>query len=362
MITESRGDLLKANTTAIVNTVNCVGVMGKGIALQFKRRYPTMFAAYEQACKKGDVAIGRMLVYPTGELDGAEYVINFPTKVHWRSPSKIEYIDAGLADLVRVVEELRIDSIAIPPLGAGNGGLAWQDVEPRIVSAFTHLPNVTAVIYPPTQASRTLDAPQRLRVTWGRAVLLELVRRYAAQRRELEPWEDASGTSPLEIQKLMYFADRLEPGLKLAFAPGRYGPYSERVRHVLQAMEGGYTTGFGDGTAKVLDYKPVELTSRGVAELDVYLASPDAPRVKSIVDAVLQSVEGFEGPYGLELLASTHWVARMEAACDPITAATAVRSWTRRKGRIYTEYHVSVALRHLQEQQHAHPELTVPVL
>jgi O-acetyl-ADP-ribose deacetylase (regulator of RNase III) len=149
MISYGDGDLLQADTDALVNTVNCVGVMGKGIALQFKRGYPHMFDAYQKACKRGDVVIGRMFLYETGQLDGPAYIINFPTKRHWRSPSHLDYIDAGLTDLVRVVRELEITSIAIPPLGAGNGGLDWRDVEPRLVEAFADLPEVQAVLYAP---------------------------------------------------------------------------------------------------------------------------------------------------------------------------------------------------------------------
>ncbi|AMC61821.1 hypothetical protein RN09_0073 [Mycobacterium tuberculosis variant africanum] len=160
MITYGSGDLLRADTEALVNTVNCVGVMGKGIALQFKRRYPEMFTAYEKACKRGEVTIGKMFVVDTGQLDGPKHIINFPTKKHWRAPSKLAYIDAGLIDLIRVIRELNIASVAVPPLGVGNGGLDWEDVEQRLVSAFQQLPDVDAVIYPhqvdlaPSRASK----------------------------------------------------------------------------------------------------------------------------------------------------------------------------------------------------------------
>lgn len=117
MITYGSGDLLRADTEALVNTVNCVGVMGKGIALQFKRRYPKMFTAYEKACKRGEVTIGKMFVVDTGQLDGPKHIINFPTKKHWRAPSKLAYIDAGLIDLIRVIRELNIASVAVPRWG-----------------------------------------------------------------------------------------------------------------------------------------------------------------------------------------------------------------------------------------------------
>jgi len=152
MITYGAGDLLQADTDVLVNTVNCVGVMGKGIALQFKRRYPDMFDAYQKACKRGEIAIGKMFVYETGQLDGPVYIVNFPTKKHWRAPSQLAYIDAGLTDLIRVIRDLKITSIAVPALGAGNGGLDWREVEPRLVDAFAALPEVRVVVYTPAAA------------------------------------------------------------------------------------------------------------------------------------------------------------------------------------------------------------------
>jgi O-acetyl-ADP-ribose deacetylase (regulator of RNase III) len=152
MIAYATGDLLQAQAEALVNTVNCVGVMGKGIALQFKRQYPENFHAYEKACKRGEVTIGRMFVTETGHLDGPRYLINFPTKDHWRRLSRLSDIDTGLIDLVRVLRDLDIRSVAVPPLGAGNGGLDWAQVEPRIIEALQQVPAVHATIYLPCAA------------------------------------------------------------------------------------------------------------------------------------------------------------------------------------------------------------------
>jgi O-acetyl-ADP-ribose deacetylase (regulator of RNase III) len=149
MITYATGDLLQADAEALVNAVNCVGVMGKGIALQFKRRYPDNFQAYERACTRDEVSIGTMFVTETGHFDGPRYVINFPTKTHWRGPSRLSYIDAGLVDLIRVLRDDKIRSVAIPPLGVGNGGLDWVQVERRLIEALQQVPGVRAIIYPP---------------------------------------------------------------------------------------------------------------------------------------------------------------------------------------------------------------------
>ena len=132
MIDYRNGDILKDESEALVNTVNCVGVMGRGIALQFKDAYAGNFKEYAIACKRGDVKPGEMLVYETNELTGPRYIINFPTKRHWRGKSRIEDIKSGLKGLTEVLRQKRIHSVAIPPLGSGLGGLNWADVRPLI--------------------------------------------------------------------------------------------------------------------------------------------------------------------------------------------------------------------------------------
>ena len=149
MIEEVRGNLLAADADTLVNAVNTVGVMGKGIALQFKRAYPEMFNAYVDACNAGEVKIGKMHVWSTGSPTGPRFIINFPTKRHWRSPSRIEYVDDGLQDLVKVVRDRKIQSVAIPPLGAGNGGLNWAQVRPRIIAAFERMPDIRVLLFEP---------------------------------------------------------------------------------------------------------------------------------------------------------------------------------------------------------------------
>ncbi|WP_306204190.1 type II toxin-antitoxin system antitoxin DNA ADP-ribosyl glycohydrolase DarG [Actinoplanes sp. RD1] len=346
MINSAEGDLLAADVEALVNTVNCVGVMGKGLALQFKRRYPGVFRKYEQACRNGDVRTGHMHVVVTDELHGPRYVINFPTKKHWRSPSRLEYIDQGLTDLVRTIRELGITSIAIPPLGAGNGGLHWPDVAALIERHLGALPDVDVQLFAPATGPRPIEGRPDIRMTWGRAVLIDLLQSYVTRRAAAEPWEDQAGASHLEIQKLMYFANEIEPALRLSFTPGRYGPYSERVRHLIQEMEGSLLMGHGDGSAAVLSLEPIAPTERARTELANYQESERGPAEQALVHKVLEQVAGFEGPYGLELLASTHWVVHHDRATDD--AAERVRGWTKRKGRIFTDAHVSVAYDHLQ--------------
>jgi O-acetyl-ADP-ribose deacetylase (regulator of RNase III) len=288
-----------------------------------------------------------MFVVPRETLDGPSYVINFPTKKHWRGRSRLTDISKGLDDLVRVIRDLGIRSVAVPPLGTGNGGLSWRDVEPRIRAAFEKLPDVDVHLFSPSNAVRSL-APRALGMTWGRAAILLLMDAYVYRRRAQEPWEDPTGVSHLEIQKLMYFADIVEPRLNLRFAPGRYGPYSDVVRHQLQDMEGAFLQGLGDGSALALNLDPLTPLP-GAVEAAAKFEGPAGPIQETIVEPVMHIIEGFEAPYGVELLASTHWVVDREDAADPDAAAKAVRHWTNRKSKIFTNHHVATAFDHLRE-------------
>lgn len=149
MLELKQGNLLEEKTEALVNTVNCVGVMGKGIALQFKQAFPETFKQYKKACDAGEVQPGQMFTVPTGNLFNPRYIINFPTKRHWKGKSRLEDIKTGLKALVEEVKRLEIQSIAIPPLGCGNGGLDWAVVKPLIIGAFADLPDVKVLIFEP---------------------------------------------------------------------------------------------------------------------------------------------------------------------------------------------------------------------
>lgn len=344
MITESSGNLLAADVDALVNTVNTVGVMGKGIALQFKRAYPDMFADYQRAAKAGTVQRGKMHVWPTGSMSGPRYVINFPTKGHWRVPSRLPDIESGLRDLVDVVRSLEIRSIAIPPLGAGNGGLEWSLVEPLIRRAFAELPDVDVRVYAPhgaPPAKAMPDATRTPRMTPGRAALVQILARYMRA---------SVSASPIEAQKLMYFLQEAGQPLRLRFEKGLYGPYADNLRHVLREVEGHYLTGYGDGSARVLDSEPIELLPGAEAESSA-LVDAD-PEMRERIERVLELAEGFESMYSMELLASVHWVAKTNADArrDPNEAARLVQQWTPRKRGLFTDRHVAIAWETLQER------------
>ncbi len=342
MIRETHGNLLADDADALVNTVNTVGAMGKGIALQFKRAYPEMFRAYEKAAKAGELHVGQVHVWDTGALDGPRYILNFPTKRHWRAPSRLEDIRAGLVDLVRVVQELGITSIALPPLGCGNGGLDWSVVAPLIWDAFTPLAGAVDVrVYAPEGAPPAREMINRTKapaLTPVRAALLSLMTAY----QEIA-WE---WPGVIDTQKLAYFLQMSGEAMRLDFEKGPYGPYADNLRKTLSLMEGHYILGFGDGSARPLDAEPLEVTDAARAALGATVATASATqdRTRRVVDLI----QGFESTYGLELLASVHWAATQAGALNPEAAREYIRSWTRRKAGLFAEDHVQTAWKALE--------------
>jgi len=350
MITSATGDILKADVEAVVNTVNTVGVMGKGLALQFKRRYPENFTIYKRACDAGDVKVGSMFVTRTDQLTGPRLIVNFPTKKHWRGDSRLEWVRAGLQDLVRVIRDEGITSIAIPPLGAGNGGLNWQDVRPLVEEALSQLDDVRVELFEPVKKHFAVAPSKAPNLTNSRALILALMVGYSRRRQAAEPWEDARGASHLEIQKLMYFASKLLPVMKLRFSQGKYGPYSDVVRVMLQELEGTYISGYGDGNDRVLELQPIEVTDVGIAELLKFTPAGDSPEeFDKAVNGVLDHILGFEGAYPIELLASVEWAADRLGTTDREQVTDYVQKWTERKGRLFTSDHIATALDRLTD-------------
>jgi len=346
MIELTKGNLLEAPTEALVNTVNTVGVMGKGIALQFKQAYPQMFRAYERGCKAGEVKLGKVQVFDLGGLvGGPRWIINFPTKGHWRAGSRMADIETGLRDLIATIKRLHIRSIAVPPLGCGNGGLDWNEVRPRIESAFEELPDVHVLVFAPVGAPVASAMPNRTerpKMTLGQAALIALIDRYL--KGLLDPF-----VSLLEIHKLMYFLQAAGQPLRLQYEAKDFGPYARNLRQVLIRLEKHYTQGYGDG--KDSPTKTIELLPGAVEEAETFLKDDDIIRQR--MDRVAELIEGFEDPYGLELLSSVHWVMRENAVARESSeaAATAVHKWNPRKRRVMKKEHLIKAWQRLKEQR-----------
>ena len=334
------GNLLHANVDALVNTVNTEGVMGKGLALQFKKAFPESFIDYERACRAGEVRIGQMHVVQ--RLVPPHFIINFPTKATWRQPSRIAYVEDGLVDLLAVIRRLNIVSIAVPPLGCGNGGLDWSQVRPLIERAFAQLPDVRVVLFAPTGAPEpagVIDRRNPPKMTAGRAAVVALMDRYASTGFDYR-------LSNLEVQKLAYFLQVAGEPLRLDFFAHLYGPYADNLRKALRNMEGHQIEGIGAG-----DNRPetaLKLLPGAVAAAEVFLS--DKPETIARLNRVAQLIDGFETPFGMELLATVHWVMRDESvAGDAELAVQRVHAWSASKKSRMKDSQIRVTWRRLRE-------------
>ena len=338
------GNILDAEVEALVNTVNTVGVMGKGIALQFRKAFPEMFKAYEQACKAGLIEPGRMHVYDRGVMFNPRYIINFPTKRHWRGKSQISDIETGLRALVEEIVRRNIKSIAIPPLGCGHGGLEWTEVFPLIKTALAHVADLEAFVYAPRGApapEEMVNRTARPKMNPTRAAVLRVLSEYCILGFEL---------SLLEIQKLLYFLQTAGEPLRLRFEQGVYGPYADNLRHVLHLFEGHFITGFGDGRNN--PRTPIRLHPEAVSEAVIEGERTASQEQRARWQRVSRLIDGFQSPYGMELLSSVHWVATHHSASDLDVNAMvdSIHSWNNRKRRIMKPEHIRLAMDRLKNE------------
>jgi O-acetyl-ADP-ribose deacetylase (regulator of RNase III) len=249
-----------------------------------------------------------------------------------------------LKDLVGTIQRLGIRSIAIPPLGCGNGGLDWRDVRPRIEAAFASLPDVRVLLYPPARAPEAEAMPNRTerpKMTMGRAALILLMDRYL--KGLLDPF-----VSLLEIHKLMYFLQEAGQPLQLNYEAKPFGPYAPNLRQVLIRLERHYTEGYGDGKDK--PSTPIHLLPGAVEEAAEFLRNHQEALTR--MDRVASLIEGFEDPFGLELLSTVHWVTRQnpDARENAEIAVSAVQEWSPRKKQHLKREHLLRAWQRLKEQ------------
>lgn len=349
MITFTQGNLLEARVDALVNTVNTVGVMGKGIALMFKERFDENFRLYAAACKAKQVHTGKMFITEVREIDGPHWIVNFPTKQHWKAPSRMEWIIEGLQDLRRFLVEEEIESIAIPPLGSGNGGLDWSAVREQIEQALGDL-DVDIVVFEPT--TRYQNVAKRTgveKLTPARALIAELVRCY---------WVLGMECSFLEIQKLAWFLERaierfaLENPLDLRFEPNKYGPYADRLRHLLNGLDGSYL----HCDKRISDAGPLDVIWFDDTRKD-YVQAYLKSKAKDYLPALEYTaalIDGFESPFGMELLATVDWLLAKERI-DPTVEAMldGLKHWpaeagaAERKCKLFDGRAIGIALERL---------------
>lgn len=346
MIEEVQGNLLEAEVDALVNTVNTVGVMGKGIALQFRRAYPDNFRAYAAACKSDSVRLGEVFVHPTGAYTGPRYIINFPTKRHWKSKARLKDIEVGLASLRQTLLDLNVSSVAVPPLGCGNGGLEWSRVYPLIRQYLGDLEDMHVLVYAPAGAPSPDSMPVRTKrptMTRPRAALLLAFERYIKRSVGSGQSEDYK-LSIVEAQKVAYFLQVAGWPGGWDFAPSYFGPYSQVIDQFISLVEGHFIAGYGDGSSgsrATLTLDSVALAGAhelldGDSEFEAALA-----RFEGIVD-------GFEFPYGIELLSTVDYVVRQHESCPPVEdVISAIGSWSNRKARLFKEKQAASAYEHL---------------
>ncbi len=351
MMEFTQGNLLEADVEAVVNTVNTVGVMGKGIALMFKERFPENFEAYRDACMAGKVVTGELFITRSPELEGPRWIVNFPTKEHWRSPTKMEWVERGLVKLREFIVAQGIHSIALPPLGCGNGGLLWSDVRPRIESALEDLEEVRILVFEPTPKYQNVAKKNGVeKLTPARALIAEIVRRY---------WILGIECTLLEIQKLAWFLEKSLEDLKLAnpldlrFKADRYGPYAKRLTHLLDSLDGSYL----HCDKRLADAGPMDtiwFEESKRATVDLYLRSSEASAYLPALEATERLIDGFQSPLGLELLATVDWlVAREDTETNLKAIRSALDSWPggvqagKRKQRLFDDRMLEIALRRL---------------
>ena len=338
MIKYIKGNILESDAQALVNTVNTVGVMGKGIALQFKKAYLNNFKAYEEACKRKEIVIGKLFVTRDNNLQtGEKIIINFPTKNDWRKPSEYSYIEEGLNDLISVIEINKIKSIAIPPLGAGNGGLEWERVKKIIEQKLSSL-DVNVFVYEPTKQIKEYLKKERVKLTDARALLLYIL---------FDLVKNGEYVSEFSSEKVCYFLQRFgaKKYFKLDYEPKFYGPYSGKVRYVLNAMNGSYIMGFSDMSKK--PFEPLTLIADGYESVRKHVESN--PELLIIAGKTMKFLDGFYSDFALELLSSIDYITTDQKTFDKQVVSHKLEEWSDRKRSLFSNpKYIDISVNHLQ--------------
>ncbi|WPR75097.1 macro domain-containing protein [Algoriphagus sp. NG3] len=341
MITYLTGNILDSKAEALVNTVNTVGVMGKGIALQFKKAYPNNFKAYNLACKIDEVKVGKLFVTKESNISsGEKFIINFPTKKDWRKPSEYEYIESGLQDLINVINTYNINSIAIPPLGAGNGGLEWEKVKTIIAKHLSGI-DIEILVYEPSSSIKEKLKKERVKLTDARALLLYVL--YDLVR-------NGEYVSEFSSEKVAYFLQRFgaKKFFKLTYEPNFYGPYSSKVRFLLNALNGSYVMGYSDMSKK--PFAPLTLVSDGFGEVNRYIEN--RPELKVIATRTIEFLNGFYSDFALELLSSIDFISQKENSLNREIITEKLDTWSDRKRSMFSNpKYIDISLKHLSQVQ-----------
>lgn len=332
--------MLKADAQALVNTVNTVGVMGKGIALQFKEAFPHNNKVYVEACKRNELEPGKLLAVWDSNLHfGKKLIINFPTKVHWRNPSKYEYIEKGLIALVKLIKKENIQSIALPPLGCGNGGLSWPKVKEMITHCLGSLP-IDISVFEPNAAIKELlqkeEMKKEVKLTSSRALLMYALFAY-------ESFGEYS--SLFAANKLAYFLQSMGQPLKLQFKAETYGPYAIGVEKVLYSLNGVYLKGLEQQQAK--PFEPLHLNYEKWSEVKEYVQKKLEFQEKERLKNLIQLINGFASELSLEILATVAFILEHSPEASFSYVMENISHWSQRKKDLFKEEYVQAAYDHL---------------
>lgn len=340
MIRYTKGNIIQADVEALVNTVNTVGVMGKGIALEFKKAFPQNFKIYKELCDDKKFNIGELLITNTGQLR-PKYIVNFPTKRHWRGRSKIEFIEIGMKELVKSINKKQIKSIAIPPLGCGNGGLDWNEVKAIILKELELIDaKVEVIIYEPGFNNQEVKTKKEIELTPARAMLLTSLKNYQVLGYSI---------NLLVVQKIAYFLQRFGEPLNLQYEKGYYGPYSHRLQHLAKYLNG-YFLNF-----KHEETKPsTSVYLRNLDKVEAYNKENLTTEQNNRLNEIQSLIEGFESPYGLELLATVDFIYQQENIEDTEKVIEQIGNWTKRKKELMKSFHIKVAHQRLKEYYRQH--------
>ena len=347
MIEFTKGDLLTSLDGVLVNTVNTVGVMGRGIALQFKDEFPHNYAVYAEACRRGELYPGKLLVVKDfSSRYGEKLIVNFPTKEHWRNPSKYEYIEKGLIALREFIKSNGVKSISIPPLGCGNGGLDWNKVKPMITESMADIDAIIHIYEPSAEVAKHLKetaVPVRdIKLTPERAMMLYALFFYETLGEQ---------ASLFAANKLAYFMKRLgEPTFsKYKFTRAHFGPYCYQLGKTLHQLNGKYLTGLEQMELRAFD--PLTLQYNTLEEVNQYVEQNLSPESRERLNRLTALVSGFQSTLSLEVLATVDYVLNENPGISQEDTIQKVWEWSDRKKTLFKERYIRIAYNHLKEEQ-----------
>lgn len=336
---------MNSNAEALVNTVNTVGVMGKGIALQFKEEFPNNFTTYVNACRSGELVPGKLLITKEKNKAGEEKtIINFPTKKHWKNPSQYEYIKDGLIELVNAINEHKISSIAIPPLGCGNGGLKWEMVKKMMVEALKNTDIDICIYEPDTEIKHTLQTKannKKVKLTPSRGLIAYAMFYYDSL---------GENCSLFVANKLAYFLQRhgSKSFAKIKFKAHHYGPYSPQIDHIIYSLNDYYIKGFEQMTATA--FEPLTMQYDHINEISTYVRTLDKTEQDSLKKTI-QLISGFESTLALEVLASVDYIRCNNPGINIEDTIKAIHNWSNRKNKLFKKEYIQIAYNHLDTYQ-----------